>query len=181
MPVIGDFLQPVYDLTNRPDFVSETTSFLNRALQRAHNRGEYRFDVQEADFAYAGSQELSGALPARFKKYYSVISDADIRLHEVSPAALFDDYVQMEKRNTFYIAGTNINFRMTDAFSEITLTYLQTPTFADSYIATNYPELLHYLAASSIFRLMGNQQKMNFWLQEALAIQEEIERNHFIP
>lgn len=181
MPLLADFLPKVYELTNRPDFVNETTSFLNRALQRSHNRGEYRFDLQEEDYTYAGSQELSGALPARFKKYYSVVSDSDIRLHEVSPQALWDNDVQMEKRNTFFIAGTNINFRMTDAFAEIKMYYLQTPTFADSYIATNYPDVITYFAASNIFRMMGNQAKMTFWMQEALAVQEEIERNHFIP
>lgn len=180
MPVLTDFLPKVYEITNRPDLVAETTSALTRALQRAHYQSEFAFDLQTQQYAYAGSQELIGALPARFRKYYNVTADKDIRIHEVTPAALFDDAVQMEKLNTFYIAGSNVVFTLTNSFQTINLMYLQVPTYADSYIATNYPEALTYLAAAQIFGgVMGNKEKANFWAGQVQDIDIELQRNHF--
>lgn len=181
MPALVDFLPKVYEITNRPDLVAETTSFLTRSLKRAHNSGEYNFDIFDQDIAYAGSLSFSEALPARFKKYYSVTADERIRLHEVGPSALFDDLVQMEKRNTFYIVGTNIVVKMTDAFEEITHKYVRQPTWDDSYIATNYEEAIVYHCASMIFDMMGNQAAANRWRQQAEDVYAEITKNHFIP
>lgn len=181
MPALVDFLPKVYEITNRPDLVNETTNFLNRALQRSHNRGEYNFDVFTETYSYAGSQSLTGALPARFKRYYNVTADETLRVHEVNPASLYDDNVQMEKRNTFYVAGSDVIFRFTDAFQSIAFQYLRQPTFADSYIATNYENSITYFAAALVFKMMGNLQKFQFWQAEALAVDEEITRNHFIP
>lgn len=182
MPVLADFLAPTYSITNRPDLVSDTTAFLNRALTQAHYASEYRFDIKQFDTPYVNSLELSANLPARFRKIYQVfVPDPDnkYRLDEVTPAMLFDDSVQVRKRNTYYLAGSAINFTMSDAFLNIRTMYLQVPTFADSFIATNFPELIHYIAASYVFQLMKNKPRAQEWQNLAKDIEVELQRNYF--
>ncbi len=182
MPLLTDFLAPVYSITNRPDLVTETTAFLNRALMKAHVASEYRFDIETLVVPYAGSQELSESLPARFRKIYQVVVPDNgnrFKLDEVTPAALFDDDVQMRKLNTYYLAGSQINFNLTNSFENINVMYLKLPTYADSYIATNYSDILVYLAAAYIFILMKNQPKASQWASLANDIEIELQRNFF--
>lgn len=182
MPLLTDFLQPVYNITNRPDLVTETTAFLNRALQKVHFASEYRFDLQTLVVPYAGSQELSEALPARFRKIYQVVVPDNgnrYKLDEVTPAALFDDDVLMRKLNTYYLAGSQINFNLGSSFLNINVMYLQTPLFADSFIATQFPDIITYLAAAYIFMLMKNQPKASQWASLANDIEVELQRNYF--
>lgn len=182
MPLLADFLPKVYSITNRPDLVTETTAFLNRALTKVHFASEYRFDLDTMVVPYAGAQELSESLPARFRKIYQVVVPDNgnrYKLDEVTPAALFDDDVQMRKRNTYYLAGSQINFFLADSFENINVMYLKTPTFADSFIATNFEDIIVYMAAAYIFALMKNQPKATSWGALANDIEIELQRQYF--
>lgn len=200
MPVIADFLPLVYSISNRPDLTTETTEFITRAMKRAHFKSEYRFDIQTLEVPFVTSGEITTALPARFRKIWQV-TGPNFRVHEVTPAALFDDNVFMpgkelitERRsgvdfsssfaasfggNTYYLAGSNINLRISTTFNKINVHYLQLPTLLDSFIAINFPEVITYMAAAYIFAIMKNIDKARQWAGLAGEIDNELIQSYF--
>lgn len=179
MPALADFLPKVYEITSRPDLVAETTGFLTRALMKAHLAGDYRFDLQTLTIPNTEGQEFSADLPARFRKEQWVYTK-DFRIHNVTPAALYDQQVQMEKQNTYYIGGSSINFNIKDHYELVTFDYLQYPTYADSYIASTFPDILTYLASAYVFSLLKNTEAAQRWAGLARDIDVELIRNTFV-
>ncbi len=167
---IEDFLEGVYEITNRPDLVTETTSALKRALKQAHFASFFWFDLEAEDIASTGDVSFSSPIPERFRSVKS-IRNADestgFEVREISPSAIFNGSVLVEKRYCYYLAGADIQFRISRGFTTLQHIFYQLPDWEDSYIALNYPEILHFIAAAKIFALLGDSPNAKFYEQLA--------------
>lgn len=182
MAVLADFLDDVYELTNRPDLVAETTSALRRALLQAHFSGRYNFDLRTEEIMSTGEQAFISPLPNQYRMTNAIFCRADgneFRLDEITPAAIFDPSVYMRKENCYYVAGPSLHLRVTRSFSALTHQYFRVPFFVDSYIADNYPHVLAQMAAAKIFALLVQPELATYYERLAQQSIAEVLNNHF--
>jgi hypothetical protein len=181
MPVAAH-LPAVYEITDRPDLVAETTSALNRALRQAHLAGDFWPDLMSENIPTQNLVDFAHAIPDRFRRVSAIFNMGvpPFSLKEVPPAALFNREVLMDKRNSYYLAGTQIRLHVEDSFSSLRFEFLRFPTFDDSFIMVNYKEAVIYEAAALVFDGAQNKQQADKYRGLANAARAEILFSSFV-
>lgn len=179
MAQLRDFLQPVYVLTNRPDLERETSAALSRALRKAHNSGYYSFDVARTSISNPSVADFSFPLPERFRAVRTINGlNFFVRKVESDFNVRADVQASDETRyNNYYIAGQDLVLHVCSPYSALDFQYFRHPTFEDSYIAINMPELIHYYAAEIVLTMIKDPQAAQRW--QMLAQEQVVELTRY--
>lgn len=179
MPTASDFLEDVYQITDRPDLETITLAALNRALRRAHLASDFFPDIRDVLVPNPSSIDFTFAVPERFRRVYS-IDGPDFHVFEITPGALFNEEVLVPKDNCYFLAGSVFNFRVRQRFTNLTLRYLQLPSFADSFIVTNFKEAVTYMAAVLVFEAIKDRELAGRWAALAADATRELITSQFV-
>lgn len=167
---LTELLTEVYNLTKRPDKVSESTGALKAALLKMHAKDYYSKDIVETGVAFdTQSQFQSFSYKTLFPLWRSVsyiqpldqvtfLPSGDI-LTEINPQFTVDDY-DVYKDGVYYEAGLTLQMRMIAAFQYFGVGYYSFPDISSSsqlqtWIAQDFPWALIYDASATIFKAIG--------------------------
>ena len=184
MATLAEITANVMVDTDRPDLVAETSLAMNRALRACHYASEWIFD-QVTDNLLApvppnSTSSWSAAVPARMRQISLITDDAKtFQLQRITPKAYYDPFAILEKTNVYWVLGTQFHFRITDAYASLFVTYLQTPTFADSYIALNHQQYIEFKATQLVLEAIDQGTKANRFRDLAQEYFVELQRQAF--
>lgn len=161
----------VYNLTKRPDKVTETISALKNAILKRHTQDFWSKDIVETGIVFSApaSTVQSLAYKTLFPLWRAVsyiqpldgstfIPSGD-QLEEINPRFAVDDY-DVYKNGVWYEAGQVIQIRTLSAFQYYGIGYYQFPDISSTvpnttWIMADYPYSLIYEAAAIIFKGIG--------------------------
>jgi hypothetical protein len=108
-------------------------------------------------------------------KFFEILSD---------PLAILDDYGS-ERSQICYVAGQNLNVKSSELVSALLYGYIALPTVSPpaalfSWIATDYPELIHMSAAAKVLGMIGQQEDGNKWAKMAMELNMLVHQNNLL-
>lgn len=186
MTTLAEVLAEVYNITNRPDLVTETTAMVKMATLKAHHTDFYPRDLVESGLAwstpaYYQSLEYRTLFP-RFRalkylrKYDTVGSAAGVEFTVVTPEQIFDSY-SIERTDVCYLAGEALEIKSSTKDTNMLIGFYQTPDVANttysSWVADMYMYAIVFEAARAIFKQTGWDEQssaMNAMVQEQYII-----------
>lgn len=171
---IASLTQDIYAITKRPDLVAATQLHLKNALLKAHSSDYFEKDVLETNFQFGTAASIYQldykALIPRFRsvKYLTVVDPISllfVRELKGIPVKQFRDAYGYIKTDVYYLAGTQIQIRVSDTSQVFGLgcyLYPDTTLTVPSWIADEFPFAIIYEAARTLFRTIGfDEQSAN--------------------
>ena len=173
MTTLAELLIEVYELTNRPDLVSETTSAIKAATLKAHQTDFYSKDIFETgvEFTTADFRQsldyIAFISNLRAMKYLRRVEDEtdDVgKFFEIIDVAESLDSYGVNRTDIAYVAGRVLEIRSSVSFTKALLgAYvfpIVTPTVSyASWIADLYPYAIIYEAARVVFKSIGYDEQ----------------------
>src|SRR5256885_6877502 len=181
-------IQLILDDTQRLDKVEEIKRRIQRAVMKHHFKDFYKKDHVDAIYAFVVSdteQVIDTTLIDRFRavSYIRKFMTVDVNgnpitptteqgdLTETAPEKAFDGY-GFDKLNVFYRSGTAIKIRSSTPMNQVFMGYYTFPIIEpiasmDSWIATEYPELIAVKAKARIFKDIGKDDESKSAKDEA--------------
>lgn len=167
MSLWTDLVAEVIAVTNRPDLTAEIDLGLRQALRTAHKSAKFWRDlavVPVTGLALDALQQIPIAanLP-QFRQAIYVKSNVTDKFYDpVDITDLVDSYGAL-KLNTYYGVGTTINIRSSAPEDAYEIAYYKYPIVSpkdnmDSWIATDYGDLLVALTGSLVLGMVGEQE-----------------------
>lgn len=167
MSTYTDIRDAVITWTNRPDLAAETDAAIKNAVRAAHRVNTFYKDLKEVPVTDLPTDQLQqidmSAVAADCRKVFAVRpTGTDLYYTGCSSDDILDDY-GLPKVDVYYGLGNYLVVRASAPVSEITITYYKKPTIEpisslDSWIATEFPDLIIYWAAASVLALIGEQE-----------------------
>ncbi len=175
MSLFDDTLAEVYTLTGRPDLVAETKIALRQATLAAHLSEVFPRDRVEIPLTLTSAQIFQLDIPTYFPNWRSFAyirpydlttgSFSDIIIGPdqfIAPDGIFDEYL-IEKVNVAYVAGNNLNIRLSAAYGGLVVGYYQRPVLTpdaayESWIAREHPAVVILDAAKRVLDIIGYQE-----------------------
>ena len=171
----------VYNLTNRPDLVSQTLTAIRKATMKCHLADEFRQDLQiaiitvpvQTDFHYLLDLTNTTSYPnlrrvAYIKEYNSVIVGNEIQFTKLYANALLDEY-KLERTNYWYQAGMAVTIGSYKQLVQVSVAYHKYPSTDvatySSWIADQYPDAIIQEAASTVFKTIGKSDEAKLYQQ----------------
>lgn len=169
---LTELRQAVYDLTNRPDLVSQTLLAIQKATLKVHHSDYYYKDLFEVGIEFSTSdylQELEyKAIDSRWRslkylrKYDAASSTAGTLFTVVEDANILDSY-KLEVVDICYAAGNVIQIKSSTQFQHAIVGYFVEPDITagtySSWAAVDYPFAIITEAAGTIFRTIGKTEE----------------------
>lgn len=193
MSTFSDLLTDIYSITNRPDLVADTKLALRSATLKAHHSDFYPKDLYEtgvtfltpailAEFEYRTLIPRWRAL--KYLRHFDLVSDTPGEFFTVlDPTDVLDRY-QIQKQNVCYLAGELLKIRSPDALSYALLGCYIHPDTAEatynSWIALEYPNLLVFETAGSIFKMIGFDEQATFYRNESAILLNELRSSNIL-
>lgn len=176
-----DFIiQCVLDDTQRFDKIDDIKTRIQRAVMKHHFKDFYKKDHIDAIYAFLSSateQVIDTTLIDRFRavSYIRKFMTVDVNgnpiaptteggdLVECAPEKAFDGY-GFDKLNIFYRSGSDIKIRSSTPTDQVFLGYYAFPiiepiTALDSWIASEYPNLIAATVKQRIFKNVGKDDE----------------------
>lgn len=176
----------VLTLVKRPDLANDIELHVKNAILKVHSADYWKQDLYEFafNFAVAATQYSLDyrALVSRWRhiKYLNAIDQTTGEfLREVTvlsdPTEFLDGYGYF-KDYTCYVAGSNLQIRVSDSnkyFGAGVYLYPDTTLANPSWIADQFPYLIQYEAARTLFKTIGyDEQSTSMERLVAEAMQE---------
>lgn len=177
-------------LTKRPDLQADTVLAVKAATRKIHLSDFYYKDLFETgvsfdDALFIQQFNVKELLPrfrsiaALRKTSVDVVTNTIVGTSYLQPehvTNMLDSY-NVHKTDVYYQAGDNINIRMSTAENVLILSCYLYPDTADatysSWAATEFPEVIYYEAAATVFKSTGFDEQAaairaetNLWLSE---------------
>lgn len=167
---LNELIAEVYTITNRPDLVAQTLTAVRSATLKLHQSDYYYKDLFEtgASFstaAYLQQLEYRTLVPRwRALKYIrktdSAGTDTGSFIEVVSvPEQIIDSY-KINRNDVCYVAGEVVQIRSSTELQYIFLGCYRNPditqTGFESWIAVDHPYAIIFLAASMVFKMIGD-------------------------
>lgn len=181
---LTELRQAVYDLTNRPDLVSQTLLAIQKATLKIHHSDFYYKDLRESGLEFSGEayfQELDyktlfplwRALKY-LRKYDAVALTAGKFFDIKEPTDVLDYQYKNELTDICYAAGSVIQVKSSTSFQYAIVGYYTEPDITESgytsWIAIDHPFAIITEAAATVFRTIGKTDENATYL--AMAIDE---------
>lgn len=182
---LASLTQDIYTVTKRPDLVSATQLHLKNALLKAHTSDYYERDLLETNFQFNVASSIYQldykSLIPRFRsmKYLTVIDPLTldfVRNLDGIPVKKFMDGYGYIRTDVYYLAGSNIQIRISDTAQVFGLgcyLYPDTTLVTPSWIADEAPFAIIYEAARTLFKTIGYDEQsasMEKLVAEAMRI-----------
>ena len=171
---LASLTQDIYAITKRPDLVTATQLHLKNALLKAHTVDFFERDVLETNFQFASPASIYQldykSLIPRFRgmKYLTIVDPLTLQfVRELTgiPVKKFMDGYGYIRTDVYYLAGSNIQIRLSDTSQVFGLgcyLYPDTTLATPSWIADEVPTAIIYEAARTLFRTIGfDEQSAN--------------------
>lgn len=205
MADFNSLVADVVTLTNRPDLVKETELAVRSATLQLHKSDFYFKDLTEQTLKFDTIAYLQ-QIPYRtlFPRYRSLsyirkydpnntstsntcVSSTGVgdEFEIITPAEIFDDY-HIQRVNVCYLAGETINLKSNTQDPYVIIGVYQSPDVSSpenysSWIATESPDAIVFLAASLIFGpVLGNTNKMNANASQAAISFQEVKNSNIV-
>lgn len=178
MTPFGQLCDDVITLTSRPELVAETQLAVRNATQFFHLSDFWQRDCEERLFqfdaaAFLFSLPVSSTMERfrklRYIKKFDLIASItkeskEDKISECDPNSLFDRYNSI-KTNVYYLAGDNLNLRLSTAENGLFASWYKYPNTSPeayaSWIADMYPAAIVNKAAAEIQRDIGMTDDAN--------------------
>lgn len=183
MASFAELLADVYELTNRPDLISQTKMAVRSATLKAHQRDYYSKDLFETGIAWATPAYLQSLDYKSFDPRWRSIKYlrkfdasttpgvAGIRFKLIPPDLIFDDYA-VERSDVMYLAGANLEIKSSTQDANMILGYYRHPDTTEasynSWIAVDHPFCIIFEAAALIFKQTGFDEQAALYRQLTL-------------
>ena len=171
----------VYNLTNRPDLVSQTLTAIRKATMKCHLADDFRQDLQiaivtvpvQTDFHYLLDLTNTVTYPnmrrvSYIKEYNNPIVGNEIQFRKLHFSNLLDEY-KLEKTNYWYQAGMAVTIGSFKQLTQVSVAYFTYPNTAtatySSWIADQFPDAIIQEAASTIFKTVGKSDEAKLYQQ----------------
>lgn len=166
---LASLVAEVYQLTNRPDLVAQTTQAVKMATLKAHSSDFYSRDLVEVNRVTASllSQfAIATTFLPRFRALHTAQKSELVRQIR-QPYKFFgilgaDDLVDAYERyrlDVTWLVGNNLNFRTSSPLTHVYLTYYTYPDVTDatfnSWIDQVQPHAIICEAARTMFKTLG--------------------------
>lgn len=165
----GQLCSEVYTLTGRPDLVAETQLAVRRAALYFHgldtwfrdfNEKRLAFDAVSYNFSINITQNFTNLRKIRYIKPFdyttgTVKANRDIK--HCMPDNLWDEFGR-DKKDVYYVAGTNLNIRASQTENGFLIGYYSLPNVSDSFaswIGDVYPYAIVEEAAGRLMHMIG--------------------------
>lgn len=181
---LAELLAEVYALTNRPDLSAESTSAIKAALLKMHHVDFFYKDLQAALVSLPGTDFVASfetSLLPRFRamkfirKWYATSLNTQVWpaangmagpfLTLKEPSDILSSYGR-ELLDIYYVAGTSVNIRTSDAPPKLLVSWYQNPnaTLAGlnagtDWVCIEHPFAIVFDAASSVFKMIGYDEQ----------------------
>lgn len=170
--LLSELITEVYNLTNRPDLVTETTSAVKAATLKAHRSDFFSKDIFETGVEFTTTnfrQSLDYiTLLSNFRalKYLRRVEDenddAGTFFEIISPEEVLDSY-GIGRTDIAYVAGRVLEIRSSVTFTKMLLGAYVFPPVTDagylSWIAEQHPYAIIYEAARIIYKAIGQDDQ----------------------
>lgn len=164
----------IYNITNRPDLVSLTTTAIKAATLKAHNTDFYSKDIYEMQFsfmapAFTRSLDYISIVPnyraLKYMRIYDIASASTGEFFKViTPEEILDQFGR-ELTDVAYVAGRVIEIKSSTEFDTILLGAYVSPVITEagysSWVADLYPYAIVHEAARVIFGSISMQEEKN--------------------
>ena len=173
---LAEIITEVYNLTKRPDLVSETMSAIKAATLKAHHSDFYSKDIYELPVTFDEADYIQSldyiSLISNWRalkymrKYDEVGAMAGAFIEIITPEEVLDSY-NVTRKDIAYVAGRAIEIRSSTEFSKLLVGCYVSPivTEADfsSWVAALYPYAIVFEAARVVFKTIGyDEQSASF-------------------
>lgn len=171
---LSQMITEVYNLTNRPDLVTLTTSAVKSSTLKMHCTDFFTKDLVETGItfissAYVQSFDSLVTFPRWRALSYFRTNDTSVSpnvpglfFEPITPTSILDSY-GVDKTNVIYQAGSAVNLKGDTSFSAGIIGYYQYPDTTDatfsSWIAAELPWAIIYDAATKILKSIGYDEQ----------------------
>lgn len=168
----------VYELTNRPDLISQTLLAIQRSTLRAHNIDYFYKDIYETSLVFTSAEylqqfEYKTLVPrwrsAKYLRKLDVSVTPNVAgkfFRIVSPENVLDSYC-LEAEDICYVAGLVFQIKSSTEFQHALLGCYRFPDITEatfsSWIAEEYPFAIVYNAAAKIFNQIGKKDEFSIF------------------
>lgn len=168
MPLSND----VYQLTGRPDLVSQTDFAIKSVLLEVHKRDTFPRDRKEVLVGLLTTGlKVAGPLPTDCRHIEYVRSwptthvEPTAELSLVQPTQVLNS-LSGNFTDVFYIAGTYLNALLSKESDRLLLGYFALPDLSEigaatDWAVTRYPEMLVHGAAAKVLGRIGFREEAN--------------------
>lgn len=177
---LAELTQEVYNITNRPDLVNETSSAIREATLKGHQSDYYFKDIFEVGLAFGSSAyvqnlDYRAIIPTwRSLKYLRKFDNVNQipkypDLDIVLPENVFDSYQQV-RTNVVYGAGAYLQINSSTMEQYYLLGCYVNPNITQagysSWIALDHPWYIINGAAAKVFKAIGKDDEAAIYRQE---------------
>jgi hypothetical protein len=165
---LTELRQAVYDLTNRPDLVSQTLLQIQKATLKCHHSDFYYKDLRESGLefiseAYFQELDYKTLFPLwralKYLRKYDAVALTPGRFFSVIESDNILDSYSLERSDICYAAGSVIQIKSSTSFQYGIVGYYTEPNITESsyesWIALDHPFAIITEAAAVIFRTIG--------------------------
>lgn len=164
----------VYEITKRPDLVTETNLAVRQATLKLHQRDFYAKDLIESRIQFTVSSYYQSLAYASLFPYFRKLSylrkyesgAATTFLKIITPSNTLDSY-GISKEDICYLAGSIIQIRSSTSVTELLLGFFQNPTtdpnLYDSWVGALYSNAVVTEAAATIFKMIGFDEQASMY------------------
>jgi hypothetical protein len=179
---LTELRQAVYDLTNRPDLVSQTLLAIQKATLKIHHSDFYYKDLRESGIEFLTEtyyQELDYKTlfplwrALKYIRKYDAVGLVAGKFFDVKePTDILDYQYRIELTDICYAAGSVIQVKSSTSFQYAILGYYTEPNITEasyeSWIALDHPFAIITEAAASVFRTIGKTDENQIYLAMAM-------------
>ena len=170
--LFDQMLADVYEITNRPDLVGETTAAVKAATLKAHHSDFYSKDIHEEAFSFPAAsyrqsfdyiQAVDNFRSFKYaRKADDACDDAGVFFCIITPEESLDSYGR-NRTDVAYVAGRVLEMRSSTKFDRFLLgcyihPIVRTGAYC-SWIAMQYPYAIIYEACRVVFKAIGKSEE----------------------
>lgn len=178
----------VMTLTNRPDLVNETNLAVKAATLKAHRNDDYIKDFAEYSIQFSVADfyqtlDYKSVIPLwrkpRYIRKFAGSTPGNL-LTYIEPEKVVDSYGD-SRTDIFYVAGSNIQIRSSDALQYILVGAYVNPDVTasgfNSWIAEDHPFAIIYEASAIVFKTIGFDEQVVTYRQMVAEQMAELNKH----
>jgi hypothetical protein len=179
MATFTELLSDVYELTKRPDLVSDTKVAVKAATLKAHQSDFYYKDLYETGVSFSAADynqvlEFRTLLPRFRATKYIRKTDSEgtpgAFLNLITPALSLNRYGS-QREDVYYAAGEVLQIKSSTLLQYILFGCYLNPDITEagynSWVALDHPYYLVYEAATTVFKTIGQDEAASVYTKLA--------------
>lgn len=184
----------VYQITNRPDLVSQTSAAVRAATLKIHQSDYFYKDLQEQGIVFTTAAfeqqiEYRTLIPLwRAFKYLRKTDSSGVDtlgfFELIPPELILDDYA-LNRNDVCYVAGSVIQIRSSTSFQYAIHGCYVNPNITalgySSWVSIDHPFAIVYEAAAQIFKQTGDAEQFAAFTQLAREQLSEVKISNIQP